>query len=45
MDVRLGYMGNREAVLGDELVDAIGVALRIDDHGMETVVDNVSAIP
>ena len=45
MDVRFGDMGHREAVLDDELVDAIGVALRIDDHGMETVVDDVAAIP
>ena len=45
VDVRLGYMGHRKAVLVDELVDAIGVALRIDDHGVETVVDDVSAIP
>ena len=45
MDVRLGDMGHREAVFDDEFVDAIGIALRIDNHGMETVVDDVAAIP
>ena len=45
MDVCFGDMGHREAMFADELVNAIGVALRIDDHGMETVVDDVAAIP
>jgi hypothetical protein len=45
VDVCLAHVGNGESVFGDERFDPIGVALRIDDEGVDAVVNDVPAIP